>query len=135
MEMSETNFSLEVQNRDFTRALKHLCRYEKAAPEVRLHYEDDSLFISLGRTSMDIPASGSWPGTVFVTATWAKAFATTPFSVPIIWLRVIDGKLHTRDHIVSCVVRFERAETDVVPDSRNKKAKRNQPDSRKSANR
>ena len=105
--MNSTAFSLEVQNGEFTKALKRLSRCQKGATKAYLRYKNGALVISLGQASESLLASGSWPGIVAVSATWAKAFATTPLTVNAVWLRVSEGKLYTRDHAVLCKVVHE----------------------------
>jgi hypothetical protein len=102
--MSTTAFSLEVQNKEFTRALKRLSRCERSAAKAYLRYEDGNLLISLGLASENLPASGSWPATVAVSATWARALAISPYPVAVIMLRIIDGKLHARDYATPCEI-------------------------------
>ena len=100
---SENAFFLEVNTKELTLALKHLLKADKRNEIVTLKFTPGTpgaLRISIGQTSRDLTASGSWFQPVFVSRKWAKALAKTPLLVAITTLRQADGKLYARDFYV-----------------------------------
>lgn len=80
-------FRLDVDTSEFTRALKDLRRLRVRADLVHLKYESGMLTVSIGKTSQDIPAAGTWPQTVSVGRDWVEALAKhsanrLPVSIP-----------------------------------------------------
>jgi hypothetical protein len=95
-------FSLDVDTRELTRALKHLLRFEPRTKLAHLKYISGTLTVSMGRTSRDVSATGAWPKAVSVGRKWAEAQTKTPIEAAITVLRQADGFLHTRDNRVRC---------------------------------
>ena len=76
----------------------------KGESRAYLGYKPGTLTISLGATSDELAASGSWPSLVSVPSKWVKALAVTPINAPVTDLRVHNGKLWARNNGVSCTV-------------------------------
>jgi hypothetical protein len=95
-------FSLNVDTSELTRVLKRLLRHEPRTKLVQLKYESETLAVSIGSTSLGVRATGTWSQPVSVGRTWAEALAANPMEAAITDLRLADGKLHTRDFVVSC---------------------------------
>jgi hypothetical protein len=97
-------YSLEVDTLQLTQALKHLRKFERRAKLVLLKYDSETLTVSMGRTSRDVQATGTWPQAVSVARAWAEALAKEPFEAAITTLRQADGMLHARDFQVRCSI-------------------------------
>jgi hypothetical protein len=97
-------FALDVDTFHLTRELKRLLKAEPRSPKAHLKYDLRTLTIALGRTLMEVPASGTWPQPVCVQRKWVEVLATTPFEPAITVLRQADGWLHARDFRVKCSV-------------------------------
>lgn len=97
-------FSLNVNTLQLTRALKHLCKCEPRSRQAYLKYDSDSemLTVSIGRSSRDVQATGTWIQPVSVGRKWLEALAESPIEAAITDLRQANGKLRTRDFTVSC---------------------------------
>jgi hypothetical protein len=54
-------FFPEVTTAELTKALNHLCKFEKKSDHVFLIFSDGFLAISIGPARREIAASGSWP--------------------------------------------------------------------------
>src|ERR1017187_5004252 len=95
-------FSLDIDTVQLTRALKHLRKFASQGEVVCLKYDAGTLTVSMGRTSRDVPATGTWPWPLCVVRPWADALATNPFEPSITVLRHADGKLWARGFGVEC---------------------------------
>jgi hypothetical protein len=116
--LSSDAFRLNVYTSPLTAALKRLCKAEPRANVARLEHSSETLTLSIGRTSEDIPASGSWPQAVSVGRIWATTFANRRFEAAITPLRQADGWLYTRDNKMRCSLEpwTEESETSATRD-------------------
>ncbi len=105
-------FRLDVDTSEFTLALKHLRRLKVRAELVHLKYESGMLTVSIGKTSQDIPATGTWPQTLSVGWDWVEALAKHPCEAAITTLTLVDGKLFGRDFGVKCSLVNQTAEAE-----------------------
>lgn len=80
-------FCLEVNKSQFVRELRHLCRAEKRAPEISLSFEIDFLTITMGNTSVDVSATGTWPETTILNRKWADGIVKAPHSSAVVTIR------------------------------------------------
>lgn len=101
-EVDQNAFALHVDTIQLTRALKRLLRCETRIRLVDLRYDSEALSVSMGRTSCDVPATGTWPRPVSVARAWAKALATKPFEAAITTLRQAEGILDARGFKTRC---------------------------------
>ena len=97
-------FSIDVSTRELIKLLKTLCKLDRTTDAVWLTLHAGMLKVSLGKTSVDIPATGSWPDAVTVNRKWAEALTTSPVTGAVTPLRVSKGRLWTRDFGVACTV-------------------------------
>jgi len=101
-DVDQIAFALNVDTLRLTRALKRLLRCEPRIKLISLKYDSEALSVSMGGTSCDVPATGSWPQPVSVARAWAKALATKPFEAAITTLRQAEGILDTRGFKTRC---------------------------------
>jgi hypothetical protein len=106
-----TTYFLEVDTSVFTDALKKLCRIEKSVRQVLLKFQGGQLSIHAGPTQYDLPARGSWGKPVSVDRAWAEALVRNPPDAAVTTLKIVGGKLDTRDFLVPCSIQ-ERTEED-----------------------
>jgi hypothetical protein len=104
-------FVLTLKTQHLTRVLKRLGRLEKNVNAVELAFGKGMLTLSLGGTSDDVEAEGTWPSTITVTRRWLSSLAQHPLVEPITDLRVRDGKLWARDFGVECTIAQESENT------------------------
>lgn len=98
MNCAGTNaFLLEVGTAELTRGLKYLLKCEPQGRSLRLTFDSETLTVSIGKTSRDVTASGTWLQSVSVARSWAEGLTTTPIESAITVLRLAEGKLWGRD--------------------------------------
>jgi len=119
-------FAIDVDTRELTRVLKRLSKTEKTASIAYLRYVTGILTISMGATSDELPASGSWPKIISVTSKWVNTLAGKPLRAAVTDLRVHDGKLWARDFGVACSV-VSSIEEGVAGKTGRAKTRRTQP--------
>lgn len=108
------DFLVEVKNSDLMSALKHLCKAEKVHREFCLTLRDDLLVISAARTYREIPATGRWPESVWVSRSWAESLLQSPYDVVAMVLEVCGDRLKSRDLNCLCRVGPQIEDEDLV---------------------
>jgi len=107
-------FLLNVDTLPLIEALKLLCKLERQSETLHLRFDAGKLVVSMGKTSQEVPASGTWPHSLPVNRRWAVTLVNHPMGEAITPLRWADGQLSARDFKFSCPLENSTAEGDLV---------------------
>jgi hypothetical protein len=103
MPPSEPPYELEVSRADLAQALKIVVRaLGKRLADASLSFQDGSLSIEAANTVADATARGTWPHSIFVSASWVRGMAKCLPAGDPIHLRVDAGRLYTNRHSGVC---------------------------------
>jgi hypothetical protein len=111
---SDPLHELEVSRTDLAQALKIVARViRKCRGEARLSFVDGSLSIEVGDSTVDAPASGSWPFPIFVAASWVRVLARSIPAGDPVRLRANQGRLYANRYSAPC----SSTSTNSLPDT------------------
>ena len=88
------SFALEAHGPALMEACHRLARETKRTrdAEVRLTFSDGIFLLHLPHAGVGVPASGDWPGEVWVSTDLLRAFAEAPLDMPVVPVAYNDGR-------------------------------------------
>ena len=93
---------LEVEGRQFAKALKFLARVDSKAEWAEIGFDGQMLSVRLGETEQRIPAAGSWLRPVHIRARLASILAERPVQGSPLELSVEDERLTIGNFTLPC---------------------------------
>jgi len=93
---------LEVEARQFAKALKLLARFDPKTEWAQVDFDGDMLLVRLGETEQRIPASGSWSGPVHIRSRFARTLAERPLKGSPLELSVEGERLTVGNFTIPC---------------------------------
>ena len=114
MPKSNPPFKLEVGRTGLIHALKIVAKVmSKSARHIGLTLDDGCLCIDAGETTAKAPASGVWPGPIFVGASWVRLLAKKmPPADPLV-IRVDGERIYLGRYSEPCA--FTPSEPNLIP--------------------
>ena len=104
--IAEGKYSLDVDGKEFMKALKDIARFKRRGGGfVRFSYADSELAISMPNVTIRVTAQGTWPTEIMMTSGWLKPMAKVPLTTDPVTV-TYDG---TRVTIGSTVIPAKRA--------------------------
>ena len=93
---------LEVEPRQFTKAIKVLARIDPRTEWAEIDFDGHTLMMRMGDTEQRIPAAGSWPGLLHFRSRFARALADRPLRENPLELLLEDGRLTVGSFTFPC---------------------------------